>query len=262
MSTMDAAYNLPQAGTLPAHALVRDTLTAPGPWGFWGSLGWCLFAGAAGVVAVFLYTISWMITHGFRTANPQDMAYAEVIGMLMLSAPIAVLVMAAKIRKISLRSYFALEGFSRRNLALGLIGVIALIVVFDIIERLTGIDGGSKHVEETYRAAKAAGVLPLLWLGVVVVAPVTEELFFRGFLHRGWAPSGLGVSGTIVVTAALWALLHQQYNLFGIFIIFVMGLLLGWLRQRSGSVLLPMLLHTVNNFLAIVLVTVQVEWLS
>ena len=136
MSTMDAAYNLPQAGALPAHALVRDTLTAPGPWGFWGSLGWCLFAGAAGVVAVFLYTISWMITHGLRTANPQDMAYAEAIGMLMLSAPIAVLVMAAKIRKISLRSYFALEAFSRRNLALGLIGVIALIVVFDIIERL------------------------------------------------------------------------------------------------------------------------------
>ena len=105
-------------------------------------------------------------------------------------------------------------------------------------------------MEATYRAAKAAGVLPLMWLLMVVVAPVTEELFFRGFLHRGWAPSWLGVSGTIVVTAVLWALLHQQYNVLGILFIFVMGLIFGWLRQRSGSTLLPMALHTVNNLWA------------
>ena len=61
------------------------------------------------------------------------------------------------------------------------------------MELLLGIEGGSKYVEATYRAAKLAGVLPLLWLSMVVVAPVTEELLFRGFLHRGWAPSWLGV---------------------------------------------------------------------
>ena len=85
----------------------------------------------------------------------------------------------------------------------------------------------SKHVEATYRAAKAAGALPLLWFSVVVVAPVTEELFFRGFLHCGWAPSWLGVSGTIVLTSALWAVLHHQYNAFGILIIFVVAGLSG-----------------------------------
>ncbi len=145
---------------------------------------------------------------------------------------------------------------------IGLICLTALIVGFGAIETLLGIDGGSKHVEATYRAAKAAGALPLLWFSVVVVAPVTEELFFRGFLHRGWAPSWLGVSGTIVLTSALWAVLHQQYNVFGILLIFVMGLIFGWMRQRSSSTLLPMVLHTVNNLLATVLVTLQVEWLS
>ena len=57
-------------------------------------------------------------------------------------------------------------------------------------------------------------------------------------------------------------MLHQQYNAFGIFIIFVMGLIFGWMRQRSGSTLPPMVLHTVNNVLATVLVTLHVEWLS
>ena len=40
-------------------------------------------------------------------------------------------------------------------------------------------------------------------LAAVVVAPVTEELIFRGFLHRGWERSRLGVSGTIILTSVL-----------------------------------------------------------
>jgi membrane protease YdiL (CAAX protease family) len=258
MSTIDAAYNLPQAGALPARELRAEL----GPWGFWGSLGWGAFAAATGWFVVFVYATIWLLTHGLRVVNSEDPAFAVTTGILIVSAPLVVLAIASKVRRFSLRDYFALNGFSRRDLVIGLICLIALIVGFGIIETLLAIDGGSKHVEATYRAAKAAGMLPMLWLSVVVVAPVTEELFFRGFLHRGWALSWLGVSGTIVLTSALWAVLHQQYNVFGILLIFVMGLIFGWLRQRSGSTLLPMVLHTLNNLLATVLVTVQVEWLS
>ena len=262
MTTIDTAYSLPQAGTLPAHVLVRDVRAKLGPWGFWGSLGWGAFAGATGLFTVIALTLVWMLTNGFQVVNSEDVHFATVSGILVLSAPIVVLVIAAKIRNLSLRDYFALEGFSRRNLALGLACLAALIVAFVAIQLLLGIEGGSKYMEATYRAAKAAGVLPLLWFSVVVVAPVTEELMFRGFLHRGWAPSWLGVSGTIVVTAVLWALLHQQYNVLGIAFIFVMGLIFGWMRQRSGSTLLPITLHAANNLLATSLVTIQVEWLS
>jgi membrane protease YdiL (CAAX protease family) len=41
-----------------------------------------------------------------------------------------------------------------------------------------------------------------------------------------------------------------------------MGLIFGWMRQRSGSTLLPMVLHTVNNLLATAFVAINVEWLS
>ena len=262
MTTIDTAYSLPQAGALPAHVLVRDVRTTLGPWGFWGSLGWGVFAAAAGIFAIMFYTLIWMLTHGLQFATSEDKAFAAVNGILVLTAPIVVLLIAAKIRKLSLRSYFALEGFSRGNLALGLICLIALIIAFGVIMTLLGIEGGGKHVEATYRAAKAAGMLPLMWFSVVIVAPVTEELFFRGFLHRGWAPSWLGVSGTIVLTSALWAVLHQQYNTFTILLIFVMGLIFGWMRQRSGSTLLPMLLHAVNNLFATASIAVSVEWLS
>ena len=258
MSTIDATYSLPQAGALPARELRAES----GPWGFWGSLGWGLFAIATGLFATVVLTVIWMATHGFRVVSPEDVAYATTSAILILTAPPIVLALAAKIRKFSLRDYFALNGFTRRDLALGIICLMALIIAFMTVQVLLGINGGSKEVEASYRAAKAAGMLPLLLLHVLVVAPVTEELFFRGFLHRGWAPSWLGISGTVVVTAALWAVLHQQYNVLGILFIFAMGLIYGWLRQRSGSTLLPMLLHTANNLLATVSVAVNVEWLS
>ena len=61
MSTMDVTFNLPQAGSLPAHAPVREVRSELGPWGFWGSLGWGLFAVATSIVAVFIYMIIWTL---------------------------------------------------------------------------------------------------------------------------------------------------------------------------------------------------------
>jgi membrane protease YdiL (CAAX protease family) len=259
MSTMDATFNLT---SLPAHAPAREVRAELGPWGFWGSLGWALFAVATGWFAAIVYTMVWMLTHQLSLANPQDVSFSTAAGIAALTAPLVMLAIAVKIRKFSLRDYFALTGFAGRDLVLGIACLIGLIVVFSGVQWLFEIDGGSKYVEATYRAAKAAGVLPLLWLSVVVVAPVAEELFFRGFLHRGWAPSWLGVAGTIVVTSALWAALHQQYNATGILLIFLMGLIFGWMRQRSGSTVLPIVLHMFNNLLATVLVAISVEWLG
>jgi membrane protease YdiL (CAAX protease family) len=97
---------------------------------------------------------------------------------------------------------------------------------------------------------------------VVVVAPLGEELLFRGFLYRGWASSWLGVGGTILVTSLLWAMLHQQYNWYGILVIFCLGLLFGWLRQRSGTTTLTMILHALNNLFTMILVAAKLEWAS
>ena len=262
MSTMVATFDLPQASPLSARAPLREVRAELRPWGFWGSLGWGLFAVATGLFAAVISTVIWMLTHQLRLPNPEDPAFANAAGMVASLVPLAVLVIAVKIRKFSLRDYFALGSVARRDLLLGIACLTVLIVVFGAMESLLGIDAGSKSVEATYRTAKLAGVLPLLWLATVVVAPVAEELLFRGFLHRGWVASWLGLTGTIALTSALWAALHQQYNAIGILCIFLMGLIFGWTRQRSGSTTLTIMLHALNNLLAMTLAAVQIEWLS
>ena len=87
-------------------------------------------------------------------------------------------------------------------------------------------------------------------LAIVVAAPVIEEILFRGFMFRGIASSPLGVTGAILMTAALWALLHVQYDWFGIGTIFLAGLFLGIVRARTRSTLLTTLLHALANLVA------------
>jgi membrane protease YdiL (CAAX protease family) len=69
---------------------------------------------------------------------------------------------------------------------------------------------------------------------------------FRGFLYRGIA-KGWGMVAGIIIPAVLFAVIHTQYEAFLIWQIVVMALLFGWLRARSGSLLLTMMLHATMN---------------
>jgi CAAX protease family protein len=99
----------------------------------------------------------------------------------------------------------------------------------------------------TYQKALSNGFLPLLWLSNVIAAPVAEEILFRGFIYRGLLHTRLRSFGAVLLTAAAFAAIHQQYDAVGVAAIFVLGLVLGWLRQRTGSTIVPMFVHAIQN---------------
>jgi len=96
------------------------------------------------------------------------------------------------------------------------------------------------------------------WVLMVIVAPVTEELFARGFLYRGWSESFLGPVGAILLSSAVWTALHLQYDWYFFGEVFSIGLLLGYLRYRFHSIWLTIILHGLNNLAAVV----QTIWLA
>lgn len=84
--------------------------------------------------------------------------------------------------------------------------------------------------------------------GVVIGAPIAEELMFRGALFAGIAQSRLGRVGAVIITAGLWAALHGvSESLFSVAMIFVMGLALGALLLRYGSIWVTIACHTAWN---------------
>jgi uncharacterized protein len=88
----------------------------------------------------------------------------------------------------------------------------------------------------------------MAFAGVVVGAPLSEELLFRGALFSALRNSWFGKSGAVVITAALWALVHGASApwLF-VCVIFIMGLALGVLLLRFGSLWVTIIVHAVWN---------------
>ena len=102
------------------------------------------------------------------------------------------------------------------------------------------------------------GALWLLVIAFCVAAPVSEEVFARGFLYRGWSETFLRPAGAILLSSMVWTALHLQYDWFFFGEVFSIGLLLGYLRYRFNSTWLTVVLHGINNFAA----TLQSMWLA
>ncbi|WP_376795769.1 type II CAAX prenyl endopeptidase Rce1 family protein [Thermogemmatispora sp.] len=85
----------------------------------------------------------------------------------------------------------------------------------------------------------------------VIVAPVCEEIFFRGFVFPGLR-RGLAPGWAVVVSALVFALAHADLGSLPVLI--VIGLLLAVLRWWSGSLYPGLLLHVLNNGISAVVI--------
>src|SRR3954467_12243109 len=86
---------------------------------------------------------------------------------------------------------------------------------------------------------------------VCLIAPIAEELFFRGFMF-GALRRPIGWVGAAVVTGVVFGLIHAG-GTDAVFLVplAVLGFLLCWLYRRTGSLLPGMAVHAFNNALAL-----------
>ncbi len=86
--------------------------------------------------------------------------------------------------------------------------------------------------------------------GITVFVPLAEELIFRGAIFSALVNSWFGKSGAVLITSAIWALIHGATApwLF-VGIIFMMGIVLGVLLLRFGSLWVTIVCHCVWNAL-------------
>jgi len=80
--------------------------------------------------------------------------------------------------------------------------------------------------------------------GALIVAPVVEELFFRGFVF-GILRARAGVLPALLLTSAFFAAFHMQPEV--ILPVFLVGLVLNLLYLRTGSLAHPVLFHVLFN---------------
>lgn len=119
-----------------------------------------------------------------------------------------------------------------------------------LLELLAGA-GQEQALVELLRAQRGtpAGALAVAY--ALLGAPLCEELIFRG-LGVAVARPGLGERGAIAFTGVVFGLLHGA-DPQAVPPLILLGLILGWLRVRSGSIWPPLALHVANNALAVLL---------
>lgn len=133
---------------------------------------------------------------------------------------------------------------SLRSVAAWVLAFMLFLVGYDVLSWWVEREVVPTFMRETYLTA---GHPVLLWLTLVIAAPVLEEFMFRGFLFAGLVRSPLGVAGTALVTSLMWAMLHVQYDATIITMIFVVGLLLTAARQVTGSIIPCIAMHAAMN---------------
>jgi membrane protease YdiL (CAAX protease family) len=129
-------------------------------------------------------------------------------------------------------------------------GVIfsAVLLASEGLSVLLEKDSMPKHLIDIYQSASHKW---FLWVAFVLVAPIFEEIFFRGFLFRGLANSFFGTVGAIIITSAIWASIHLQYDDYYIGMIFTWGLIFGYVRHKTNSIFIPVFLHMMANSIAV-----------
>jgi hypothetical protein len=85
----------------------------------------------------------------------------------------------------------------------------------------------------------------LIVIVVTLVAPITEELIFRGILLHRWAIKW-GVTPGLLLSTSLFAVFHA--NIIGLF---VFGLMMALLYIRTRTLIVPIVCHALNNFIVI-----------
>jgi membrane protease YdiL (CAAX protease family) len=162
----------------------------------------------------------------------------------VLAVGLAVLLVAQ--RRQPVRDYLGLSLASPTQTWLAVGAMLILMAATELTTYSLGRPLTPPWMVDIYRT----GWHFLLFIAIAVVGPAGEEVLFRGFLFQGIAASRWGPLAAIGVSSFFWAALHlSEYDLYGVSAIALLGLYLGAVRLKTGSVLLTILLHGLNNTL-------------
>lgn len=149
-----------------------------------------------------------------------------------------------------------------RDVGYALAGYAVYFVLFIAIsvlarEFVPGLDLEQEQ-EIGFNKQTTGAALWLIFASLVILPPVTEEIVVRGFLFTGLR-NKLSFVTTAIITSVLFAAAHLQWGSGNALLwvaaldTFVLSLILVYLREKTGSLWSPILIHMFKNGLAFML---------
>lgn len=182
-----------------------------------------------GIGTIWGITLAGIVTVALLVLNMRDNGRKEAIGLFANS-------------RLPLRQTVAIS-IALLAIAYGLNYLYASYVIPDVIPQ-----------EFTKKILAAVPKTPFNWtlifLAAAVFAPLVEELLFRGYLQTA-LKRHMGSWGAIAVAAIIFGIVHMDpYAMPGLVLL---GGAFGYIYEKTGSLKTNILLHLVNNSLALAL---------
>jgi membrane protease YdiL (CAAX protease family) len=221
----------------------------PKPW----SLHDVLYVTGVLVLVLGAFEIIAILVIKFTHVD-EAVALPWLLGMDMLLRVVIIFGFVAVFRRRAV-DWGAALGLRRepplRALGLGAVFFVAVLpplaVVFTVYSKfchLVGIKDEPQPISELLATSDSMMVVALIAIFAIVVAPVCEELFFRGFaypaLKQRW-----GIWVALTTVSAAFAVIHLHLPSLGP--LFALAIGLGLSYELTGSLLAPMTMHALFN---------------
>jgi len=194
------------------------------------------------IIAIFLFTLSPKMTLSSNTKLISILG-----GIPLLVVPIIYI----KIKKYNPKELFRLNPVSNDIIFLSILIGLTIGPLSDELDRLIQIiiPLPQWFIEQlTFMQANSATDWILLFLGVVALAAISEEFVFRGFLQVTLERKG-DVTRAVILASISWTLIH--INPYWAIQIFIMGIIIGFIAWRTNSIIPPVIVHALNNFMSL-----------
>jgi membrane protease YdiL (CAAX protease family) len=227
---------------------------------------------ASGVALLFASAVAfvlaqWLVTGGVTVAPEES---AEVMQQIVRSrlglvltvvlpqialilpplAAAALSPLGFRRRLQLVRGHWPIWGWVAAAMATPLVGLVSSLAVGLFLSESEAL----KETAELFRHHGRSGFLLPLSLMIGGLPALCEEVLFRGYVQTCLTRRVGGAAG-VVVASAVFALFHLDPV--HIVAVFPIGLWMGWITLRSGSLLPAMLAHFLNNLLSVLQVVLD-----
>ncbi len=198
----------------------------------------------------------------YRPAWMLDAHVWTVISVLVLDGLVFLIILVFAIQKG--RTAWSALGFSGRRLRgaieTGFCGYVAvfpwlvgLLILIMVLAQRFGFEPPMEPIQELILQETRPFILGLTVFLACLVGPIAEEVFFRGVVYTA-IRRRLSRWPAIILSGAIFSGLHT--NVIGFLPIMVLGGLLAYLYERTGSLVSPLAVHVLHNTFLMVLALV------
>jgi membrane protease YdiL (CAAX protease family) len=247
---------------------VSETSNEKKSWsGFWSGFIWFIVGfvciAASQIAAIAVLAVLEVIQFGAELSEERmeeialdgdALAFAFLFSLPMI---VAILAFVVKIRRRKpFFDYLGIRPVEKKVLAIWLLYAVGFFVAALVCDRIFS----RPPIPEWMLTAYISADYPwLFFISVAVLAPLSEELLYRGYIIRVWAES---ISGPVVGTVLLslmWAAIHLQYGLYDMTWIFFMGIILCVSRLRTNSIVPAFIIHAAWNTVSLVILVLYIR---